>query len=191
MLYGQMVMGKPLVTGEGLPIQETDPPEYLPEGHELRESWSQTATAIVQVWTVVPTAGTVEDSAVNLARMLAEDLTDEQALRVPALYDEWSGEGVEYKEGMRRMHKGTLYRCLQDHTSQGDWAPDAAPSLWAKVLPGQSGEVGPWEQPGSTNGYAEGSKVTHVGHLWKSDVDDNVWEPGAVGAPWTDLGPVE
>lgn len=31
--------------------------------------------------------------------------------------------------------------------------------------------------------------MTHNGHLWESTADDNVWEPGAVGAPWEDKGP--
>lgn len=33
---------------------------------------------------------------------------------------------VKYKTGQIRRHTdGKLYRCLQDHTSQEDWAPDA------------------------------------------------------------------
>ena len=129
-------------------------------------------------------------AAVSFATMMAPTLTDKQAAQVPALYDEWSGKGVEYKVGDRLTYGEdmTLYKVIMAHTSQPDWTPDAAPSLFAKVLPGQSGEVGPWEQPGSTNGYKKGDRVTHDGHLWESTSDNNVWEPGAVGAPWKDLG---
>ena len=41
---------------------------------------------------------------------------------------------VAYKAGnIRRYTDGQLYQCLQDHTSQADWTPDAAPSLWKRV----------------------------------------------------------
>ena len=78
--------------------------------------------------------------------------------------------------------------------AEADWVPTMAPSLWARILPGQAGSgqtVGEWQQPGSTNGYMTGERVTHNGHLWESTADNNVWEPGAVGAPWTDLGEVQ
>ncbi len=39
----------------------------------------------------------------------------------------------------------------------------------------------PWKQPDSTNPYAKGDKVTHKGFTWISDIDGNVWEPGAYG----------
>lgn len=194
MLYGHLMGGVPVATGEGLPIVETEPPE-CPEGYELDQSWSEAGGQIVQVWSVVPVGGTAEAAAVELARIQAASLPDEDALRVAALYPEWSGAGVSYSEGQRLLRRGTLYRVLQDHVSQEGWAPEDAPSLFARVLAGQSGEVGEWERPGSTNGYAYGSRVTHNGRLWESDFDPdgtlggNVWEPGTVGSHWVDMGP--
>lgn len=172
------------------PVRDVAAPE-APEGYVAKGEWVDTGTEIVRSWRLEPEGGTAADAAVELARIQAQSLSDADAVRVVALYDEWSGDGVEYKKGDRRRFQGCLVKCLQDHTSQPDWAPNAAPSLWALILPGQDGsgvEVGVLVQPGSTNGYAEGDKVVHGGHLWQSDVDDNVWEPGAVGAPWTDLG---
>ena len=75
-----------------------------------------------------------------------------------------------------------LYKVLQNHTSQADWAPDTASSLYAKVLTDPTGKVLPWEQPNSTNPYKKGDRVTHKGKTWESLVDSNVWEPGAVGS---------
>ena len=40
------------------------------------------------------------------------------------------------------------------------------------------------EAVGSTDAYAKGAKVSHNGKHWTSDVDANVWEPGAYG--WTE-----
>lgn len=111
------------------------------------------------------------------------DISDEAVAYFERIIPAWTvGENV--KKGMIRTYEGTRYRCLQDHTCTAEWTPTAAVSLWAKVLPGQEGsgeDIGEWEQPGSTNGYAKGDKVTHNGKTWESLVDNNVWEPGVVG----------
>ena len=176
----------------GRPIVETAAP-YVREGYHVEESWRDDGMTITHCYEVVPDEGTAQQAALALSKMQYQSLPDEYAYELRALADEWMA-GVSYAVGQRVRHAGELYRCLQAHTSQADWSPDAAPSLWARVLPGQEGsgeEVGEWEQPGSTNGYMTGDRVTHNDHLWESTADDNVWEPGAVGAPWKDLGPVE
>ena len=113
---------------------------------------------------------------------LRESATDEQALSVPVLYPAWRS-GVNYVAGQRVLHGGVLYKALQDHTSQDDWTPDAAPSLFAKVLIPDAETIHEWEQPDSTNPYSKGDKVMHNGKTWTSDIDNNVWEPGVYG--WT------
>lgn len=112
-------------------------------------------------------------------------LTDEQAVTYKLLYPKWIGNGVSYVVGDRRQYDGALYKCLQAHTSQPDWTPTAAPSLWAKVLIPDPGTIPEWEQPDSTNPYMAGDKVTHNGKTWVSDIDNNVWEPGVYG--WTEV----
>lgn len=124
--------------------------------------------------------------AITLAKIQARTVDDETAVLVPNLFDIWS-DSKHYEKDERVTYNGTLYKCLQAHDAQADWTPTDAPSLWAKVLPGQSGEIGEWEQPGSTNGYKTGDKVTHNGKTWESTADNNVWEPGAVGAPWKEV----
>ena len=59
--------------------------------------------------------------------------------------------------------------------------PDAAPSLYAKVLIPDPDVIPEWEQPESTNPYTKGDKVTHNEKTWVSDVDNNSWEPGVYG----------
>ena len=115
---------------------------------------------------------------------LRESATDEQALSVPALYPAWRS-GVRYAAGQRVLYRGVLYKVLQDHTSQDDWTPDAASSLFAQVLNPDADIISEWVQPESTNPYAKGDKVTHNGKTWVSDYDNNVWEPGVFG--WTDI----
>ena len=114
---------------------------------------------------------------------LRESATDEQALSVQALYPAWRS-GVAYTTGQRVIYRGVLYKVLQDHTSQETWTPEAAPSLFAKVLIQDETVIPEWEQPDSTNPYSKGDKVTHNGKTWISDIDNNVWEPSVYG--WTE-----
>ena len=83
------------------------------------------------------------------------------------------------------LYNGILYKVLTAHTSQDDWTPDAAPSLFTKVLIPDETVIFEWEQPDSTNTYSAGDKVTHNGKTWVSDIDNNSWEPGVYG--WTEL----
>ena len=122
-------------------------------------------------------------AAVAVAQIQAQSLTDEQAITVKDIYPIWDGNGVSYQKDFYLTHDGKLYKVLQAHTSQADWTPDTAPSLFAEVLPGQGGTgIGEWVQPGSTNPYMTGDRVTHNGGMWESLVDNNVWEPGAQGS---------
>lgn len=111
---------------------------------------------------------------------LRESATDEQALPATALYPAWRS-GVHYSAGQRVIFDGVLYKVLQDHTSQDDWTPDSAPSLFSRVLIPDGETIPEWVQPDSTNPYAKGDKVTHNGKTWVSDYDNNVWEPGVYG----------
>lgn len=115
---------------------------------------------------------------------LRNSATDEQALKAFALYPKWK-TGVAYEKGERVLYNDVLYKVLTDHTSQADWAPDAAPSLFAKVLIPDKNVVLEWEQPESTNPYGKGDKVTHNGKTWRSMIDGNVWEPGVYG--WEEI----
>lgn len=45
----------------------------------------------------------------------------------------WSGAGVAYAIGDKVTYNGSTYQCLQAHTSQPDWTPDATPALWQLV----------------------------------------------------------
>ena len=116
-------------------------------------------------------------------------LTEAEAVSATCLHPKWSGDGVAYAKGQRVQDDGVLYTVLQTHTSQAGWKPTAAPSLFAKVLIPDPSVVPEWEQPDSTNPYMKGDKVKHNGKTWVSLVDNNVWEPGAVGtaALWQEV----
>lgn len=96
------------------------------------------------------------------------------------LFAEWAYP-IAYKTGQIRRFGGVLYKCIQDHTSQADWTPDTASSLWS--LTADPAEEWPdWAQPvGAHDAYSSGAKVAHNGKHWVSTVDSNVWEPGVYG----------
>ena len=112
------------------------------------------------------------------------EVGDNTALRMTEFYPEWAN-GTAYTVGYKVQYKGTLFKVLQDHTSQDGWEPNNAPSLWAKVLIPDENVIPEWEQPDSTNPYMTGDKVTHNSKTWVSDVDNNVWEPGVYG--WVEI----
>lgn len=114
----------------------------------------------------------------KLIEQLALTLDDETALTGVELFPVWVID-LAYAVDDRVQYSGTLYKCVQAHTSQADWTPDATSALWTVVTIEEWPE---WVQPtGSHDAYAKGSKVTHNGKKWISSYDANVWEPGVYG----------
>ena len=135
---------------------------------------------------VVPTQPQTEpgynDILQAVKRMLStetEELSDEDALDVAALFPTWASKtGEAVAVGDRLWYDGKLYKVLQAHTVQSNWTPDVSASLFAEV---SIEEIPDWSQPTGANPYMLGDKVKHNGSVWESLVDNNVWEPGAVG----------
>lgn len=130
----------------------------------------------------------------KLFKTQAPSLSDDAADIVSAVYPTFDPNGHTYASGERVLYEGVLYTCLQSHTSQGDWTPTAAPSLWAQVLEVGTedtpvDEIPEWIQPTSVNPYPLGARVEHNGRIWESIVANNVWEPGATGTEtvWKDV----
>lgn len=115
-----------------------------------------------------------------MIELAAASLTDEDALEAPVLFPEWKYPKA-YSINDRVVYNKKLYKVLQAHTSQADWTPDVAVSLFAEVLIPDPGTIPEWVQPGSTNPYMKGDKVQHNDKVWVSTVDNNVWEPGVYG----------
>ena len=107
-------------------------------------------------------------------------LPDEEALQAPEIFPLWEA-GKSYAVNDRVQYNGVLYKVLQAHTSQATWTPDAAVSLFAKMLIPETDKIPEWEQPGSTNQYMKGDRVTHNGKTYESTIDNNVWAPGVYG----------
>ena len=116
-------------------------------------------------------------------------LDDTTAMEIADLYEPWEiGKNYEVgkivKYGVNADGETQLYTVIQAHTSQINWTPDTAVSLFKAVGFTDSG-VPIWTQPlGATDAYMKGDMVSHNDKTWTSDIDNNVWEPGVNG--WTE-----
>lgn len=121
---------------------------------------------------------------------LAQNITDEEADENVNFFAKWE-VGVEYVTDTKVRYNDVVYKVLQDHTSQEDWTPDVAVSLFVRChQQSPEDEYPEWVQPtGSHDAYQKGDKVTHNEKRWESLIDANVWEPGTVGteALWAEV----
>ena len=67
-------------------------------------------------------------------------LSDSDALKAISLYPKWR-VGVELTAGERVRFGDKLYKVKQAHTSQADWTPDVAVSLFEEVCEAASGTI--------------------------------------------------
>lgn len=114
----------------------------------------------------------------QLIERIAVTLDDETALTGVELFPMWA-IGRAYATGDRVQYGGTLYKCLQAHTSQADWAPDATPALWVVVSIEDYPE---WVQPtGAHDAYNTGDKVSYNGKHYVCTIDANTYAPDVYG----------
>ena len=117
----------------------------------------------------------------QLIEQLAVTLADETALTGVELFPMWA-IGRAYAVDDRVQYGGILYKCVQAHTSQADWTPDATPALWVAV---SIEEYPEWVQPtGAHDAYNIGDIVSYNGTLYISLIDANVWSPEGYPAGW-------
>ena len=114
----------------------------------------------------------------QLIEQLAVTLDDETALTGVELFPAWV-VGKAYAVNDRAQYNGTLYKCIQAHTSQSDWMPSATPALWKTV---SLDEYPEWVQPtGAHDAYNIGDKVTYNGQRYVCTSNANVYAPDVYG----------
>lgn len=87
----------------------------------------------------------MQAAAVLVAQFQAQSLPDAQAVAVKSIYPAYDPNGAKYPVDYKVLQDDVLYKCLQEHTSQADWAPGVAPSLWTAVETGE--HAGTLEDP--------------------------------------------
>lgn len=123
----------------------------------------------------------------ELLHKASASLSDTDALDGIELFAPWAA-GVAYALDVRVRFEGKLYKCVQAHTSQEAWTPDATPALWTEVA--KPGEIPVWKQPtGAQDAYMKDDLVhypTADDPIYISLYDNNTWEPTYFG--WEEVG---
>ena len=105
-----------------------------------------------------------------------DQLTQEELEELVLVYPKWSGDGIPYKVGDIVAYEKNLFEVIQAHTSQFDWDPIVATSLFKNRMP--EGIIPEWQQPtGAHDAYNIGDKVLFEGLVYKSLIDGNTWSP--------------
>ena len=114
----------------------------------------------------------------NKIEAAASTMTDETALTAVELFPTWAA-GKAYAINDRVRYNGTLYKCVQAHTSQADWTPSTAPALWKIVSVDEYPE---WVQPtGAHDAYNIGDRVTYNDQRYVCTTSANVYAPDVYG----------
>lgn len=120
-------------------------------------------------------------------QLYAASLPDDQKIQIATVFPAWDSNSHRYmvddvvSHGTNAVGDPQLYRVELEHTSQPDWAPGTAPSLFTAIGITAEGYT-VWAQPtGAHDAYAKGDIVDHNSKLYVSDIDGNVWEPGIYG----------
>lgn len=113
----------------------------------------------------------------------AENLSDEEALEVAALYPTWiSKVGDMVILGERLWYNEKLYKVIQTHTAQSDWTPDVSSALFTEV------SIVEWPDfvspTGREDSYMIGDKITFEGKHYVCTMDYNVYSPADYPAGW-------
>lgn len=125
----------------------------------------------------------------RVLQMFAASLTDEQAMEVATIYDPWQigrtyAVGDFLTHGINSVGDPQLYKVVQAHTSQAEWMPDVATSLYVAIGLDNSGYP-VWSQPtGAHDAYNSGDVVNYNGTLYQSLIDGNTYSPEAYPAGW-------
>ena len=122
-------------------------------------------------------------------QLLINTLDEDTALEVATVYPTWKintyyakGQIISY--GTNSVGDPQLYKVITGHTSQADWTPDTAASLFSAFGLDDDGYV-IWAQPsGAHDAYKKGDIVNYKGALYESLIDGNVWAPDVYAAGW-------
>ena len=121
-----------------------------------------------------------------------EELSDEDALNVAALFPTWISKLPEdplnpkpsdrLPAGERLWYDGKLYKVTQAHVPQRDWTPDATPALYTEVSIEEWPEI-PENIP-STAPWMKGDKGTWKGQHYICAQNNCTWNPDQYPAAW-------
>lgn len=111
-----------------------------------------------------------------------------EAINVSMFYGEWDGNGVSYEKDDWVRYNGDIYHVEQNHTSQADWTPDNAPSLYTRYKLAPDG-IRIWETPTNAQTAFDMDEPCHYpdadGNIYISKMNGNTTVPGSDDRYWT------
>lgn len=160
--------------------------EEVLEGEWVTEEQSEAAIPITYFLAVPPERAAADALGLMMRQVVAEGtVSDEELLRVaPALEARAWRIGLAMVPGDVYSHGGFLYRCVQAHTTQADWRPEATPALWRRVQPK---EMNPLWQPDTDYGQGDVAGYPDNQTLYvctQAHTSQKGWEPPNVPALW-------
>lgn len=146
--------------------------------------WNDYVTKIEKEQAIQTGNNKMEDLIVQ---NVLKSAADAEAYTMRYLYPAWSGKGVTYKKDDRFIYNDKFYKVLQEHTSQEEWKPDTASSLYVEISD-PNVEYPEWKQPShAEDAYNIGDKVTYNGKKYKTLINANTWSPEAYPAGWEEI----
>jgi len=130
-----------------------------------------------------PDLNSVIQAVKKILAAQSEQLTDEEALGVAALYPTWTSKNGEVVTvGERLWYNEKLYKVVQTHSVQSDWTPDVTPALYTEITIVEWPDFVP--PTGTQDAYMTGDKVTFNGEHYESLIDNNTWSPADYPSGW-------
>ena len=124
-----------------------------------------------------------EELKVLAKEQLLPVLSDEQAYTLRVLFPAFEID-KSYEVGERIIYEDKFYKVIMAHTSQADWTPDVAVSLFAEI-PNPSVEYPEFKKPiNAETAYMTGDKITFEGNKYISIMDNNVYSPTEYPQGW-------
>jgi hypothetical protein len=122
----------------------------------------------------------------KLATVTANPKEIVSSLVVAKSYPDWVPDlVVKIGDVLRYPVDKNLYQVVQGHTTQSDYTPIVAKSLFKRYYEPDD-DPWPWVQPvGAHDAYPKNAKALFNGDIWQSTIDANVWPPGVTG--WVNL----
>ena len=168
----------------------------FPDGTELEEGAVLTDELLMQALPLESLVSVSADEVLPnvlglLLRQAVADgrISDAELLSVqPVLEGRIWRAGIAVQVGDVFTCKGALWRCIQPHTTQDDWAPDLTPALWHRVEIIAEDEVRVWA---AGIDYIVGDVVAYPdaeGELYsclQAHTSQEGWEPPAVPGLWS------
>ena len=124
-----------------------------------------------------------EELEVLAKEQLLPVLTDTQAYTFRYLFPTFEIDKV-YEVGERIIYEDKFYKVITTHTSQADWTPDVAVSLFVEISD-PAIEYPEFKKPYSAEtAYNTGDKITFEGNKYISTMDNNVYSPTEYPQGW-------